>query len=168
LVKGKKNSLAGGIWHNKLISIFVRVLQQPKNYFMRYLISLLIISCSFYAYSGTLTESGIKAHACQIELAGKLGVATDSLSTDDIIAQPVVGTSGCSGYVVNSFQILIIANGKTLRMTSTSDHFTDEMLTTIRQIIKTTRLVILNVHCKLPNGQSGILPGLAIKVYQKK
>jgi hypothetical protein len=135
---------------------------------MKYLISLAIICFSFQAFSGTKSDKGNKAQTCQIELSGKLGLPTDSASIGDILAEPVISTAGCSGYTITSFQMSASINGKAIHLTSTNNHLTSEMLNAIKQITKATRISIQTVQCTLPNGRKSILPGMNLKVYQKK
>ena len=105
------------------------------------------------------------AKKCQITLAGKSSYGkNNTVKVEEILADPVIRTSGCKDYTITSFEFLISVDGKSYTKTSTNDHLTNEMLDLIRKIKSGDPILIQSVHYKLPSGDTGEMPGITLRI----
>ena len=73
-----------------------------------------------------------KPPICRIMLAGKLGLGTDSTSVDEILADPVIRTAGCTNLTITSFELVTNVKNEFHQIVSNNDHLTKEMVQLIK------------------------------------
>lgn len=108
------------------------------------------------------TNSQSKLPVCQIILAGKLGLATDSTSAEEILADPVIRSAGCDNLIITSFEFVTNVGNQFHQIVSKNDHLTKEMIHLVKAAMQGTPIIIQSVHYQLPNGKTGIMPGILL------
>ena len=136
-----------------------------KPRFMKYLLALSLIFLSIIAFSQN-KDTTIKAKSvhCRISLAGKFGLATDSTSIEDILADPIVRGDGCDNFTITSFEMVTNIHNTFTQNVSTSDHLSKEMIHTLKQVFEGTPIIIQSVHYKMTDGRTGVTPGLILSI----
>jgi len=147
------------------------ILRFFKITFSQFILGVLTLCFSISAFSQK-KDTNIKSNAvkCQIVFAGKYSGGANSrkvplVSIQEILADPVVRTAGCDNYTITSFQLTIATvDGKAYVLASSDNHLTDQMLNLIQQVKKGNPIIIQAVHYKLPNGQTGIMAGINLRL----
>jgi hypothetical protein len=144
-----------------------------KPRFIKYLFGLILIGTYAPAISQNKDSASKfvikKGIPCHVTLAGKSASGKETnytliISADEIIKDPYVRTEGCGDYTVTSFAAVLTVNGTTVKKACPGSKLSTEMLDLIQQISKGSHVIIQEVHYKLPNGQTGVMPGINILI----
>jgi hypothetical protein len=108
------------------------------------------------------TMNKAKPGRCRIMLAGRLGVAGDSTSVDDILADPIIRPAKGTTFSVTAFEMAVNYKGEFHLLEAKNDHLTKDMLKIVKDAMQGTPIIIQNVHYALPDGKTGVMPGLVL------
>ena len=107
-------------------------------------------------------ENNVK---CQVMLAGRLSIGSDStyeptIALNDILADPILRTTGCADYTITGFTLITTDDNAINQEQAFNCHLTSNMIGLLRKVQKGNGVVIQNVHYRMPNGQTGTMPGI--------
>jgi NifU-like protein involved in Fe-S cluster formation len=144
-----------------------------KTRFIKFLFGLILTGIYLPAVSQNKDSTSKfvikKSVTCQATLAdksasGKKTNYTLIISADEILKDPYIRTDGCTDYTVSSFAMVLTVNGTTVKKVCTGNKLNSEMLDLVKEISKGSHIIFEDVHYKLPNGQSGVMPGINVLI----